>query len=114
MAAYLRAPYYVEDRFGVTIAVALVLRIEGRLPHKIDVERWVHEIDALIVPLFDADPETPVGIAIRVSERDGKRIAEDLILDAAVACPTYFERARDEREIRTIAHFDAPRGRVTN
>jgi hypothetical protein len=115
MAPSIRAAQVLEvDQYGFTIAVALLLRIEGQIPQLIDVERWVKEIDAAIIPLLGADANTPVGVAIRVSERSGKRIAEDLVLTAAVACPAQFERSRDERPTRTIANFDAPRGGITN
>jgi hypothetical protein len=103
-----------EEQFGLTIAVALLLRIEGRMPHRVDVERWARDLEAAIAPIFDVDAETPVGIALRVSERTSKGIAQDLILDAAVACPTYFERAQAERPTRTIAQYETKRSRVTN
>lgn len=105
-----RTPVYEEDRCGVTIAVAVLLRIEGPRPAPIDIERWVREIDATLLPLFGADSGTSVGITIRASERSGARVAEDLILNAAVACPTYFRRSQDERPTCTVAHFGAPPG----
>ncbi len=109
------APYREEDRTGVTIAVAVLLRIDGgRMPFAIDVEKWVQEIDAALIPVFSADETTPMGVAIRVSERDGKQIPANLILDAAVACPAHFERSQDETPARTVAHFDTPRGGITN
>jgi hypothetical protein len=118
MGAFRKAPVYEEhrqDRFGVTIAVAILVRLEGEsIPHKLEVERWVHEIDASIVQIFGADEHTPVGIAIRATERSGKIVAANLILDAAVSCPAQFERSQDERPTRTIADFDTPRGGITN
>jgi hypothetical protein len=113
-ASFRRAPVYEEDRCGVTIAVAVLLRIEGPRPGPIDIGRWVHEIDATLLPLLGAKAETCVGITIRASERSGARVAEDLILNAAVACPTYFKRAQDETPTRTVAHFARPQGGVTN
>ena len=108
------APYYVEDQSGVTIAVAVLVRIQCPTPAASDVERWVKEIDAAIQPVFHVEADTPVGIAIRVTERSGKRIAEDLILDAAVDCPAFFRRAEEEKPTRTVAHVDKPQGGITN
>jgi len=96
----------------VTVAVAILLRIEGPIPHRIEVERWVREIDVAIGPMLGAGESSPVGITIRFTERNDKRIAANLILDAAVACPSYFERSEVER--RTVAHFDAPPGAIAN
>ena len=112
--SYIRAPYHQEDGSGVTIAVAIVLRVPGSIRSTIDVERWVHEIDKRIRRVFGADENTPVGIAIRASERTDKQTTANLILDAAVDCAAHFERSRDERPTRTIADFDTPRGGVTN
>ena len=109
-----RALYYAEDRTGVTIAVAVLVKIQGPTPTPSDVERWVKEIDAAIQPLFHVDADTPVGIGIRVTERSGKRIAENLILDAAVDCPASFRRAEAEKPTRTVAHFGKPQGDITN
>jgi hypothetical protein len=78
------------------------------------VERCVQQIDATLLPLLGADENTPVGITIRFSERSGKRIAENLILDAAVDCPRHLERAKDEKPPRTVAHFTAPPGDIIN
>ena len=114
MAGIYRAGYHVEDRTGVTIAVAVLLRIEGPMPSRLDIERWVEELDAAIQPIFHVETETPVGITIRVTERSGKRLEEYLILDAAVACPTYFRRAEEETPARTVAHLDRPRGGIVN
>jgi hypothetical protein len=108
------APYHQKDGFGVTIAVAIVLRLDGRIPPKIDVERWVQEIDNVILPLFGADENTPVGIAIRATERTDKQATANLILDAAVDCPAQFERSQDERPTCTIANYDTPGGGITN
>lgn len=113
--AFIAAPYHQEeDGSGVTIAVAIVLRLHGPIPSKIDVESWVQEIDKRILPVFGADENTPVGIAIRATERTDKQATANLILDAAVDCSAHFERSRDERPTRTIADFDTPRGGVTN
>jgi hypothetical protein len=57
---------------------------------------------------------TPVGVAIRASERTDKQATANLILDAAVDCSAHFERSRDERPTRTIADFDTSSGGVTN
>jgi len=112
--AFTTAPYREEDGSGVTIAVAIVLRLPGPVRSAIDVERWVHEIDRRIRRVFGADEDTPVGMAIRATERTDKQTASNLILDAAVDCSTNFERARGERPTRTIADFDMPRGGITN
>lgn len=42
-----------KDEFGVTIAVAIVLRLHGPIPPKIDAERWVQEIDSTILLAVD-------------------------------------------------------------
>ncbi|MBI2358755.1 MAG: hypothetical protein HYV04_07580 [Deltaproteobacteria bacterium] len=104
------------DRWeGVTVAVAVLVRLEDfRMPGKIDVERWVQQIDDKILPVFGADETAPVVIAIRATERSGKQIAANLILDAAVDCPAQFERSKEERPRRTIADYDAPRGDISN
>src|SRR6478672_2472189 len=114
MAGAYRAAYHVEDRTGVTIAVAVLLRIQGPMPSRLDMERWVEELDAAIQPIFHVETETPVGITVRVTERSGKRLAEDLVLDAAVDCPTYFRRAEEECPTRTVAHLDKPSGGIVN
>ncbi len=74
----------------------------------------VPEIDAAIAPMLGADADTPIGITIRVTESSGKRIAGDLILDAAVDCPAYFRRAEEETPTRTVAHLDKPPGGIIN
>jgi len=108
------APYHQKDGFGVTIAVALVLRLTGPIPPKIDVERWVQKIDDRILEVFGADANTPVGIAIRATERTDRQATANLILDAAVGCPAQFERSQDERPTRTLANYETPRGGITN
>jgi hypothetical protein len=105
------APYHVQDRFGVTIAVAVLLRIDGSI-RAIDIERLAHDLETTLVPLLGADEETPMGIAIRASEQRG--IAENLILDAAVACPSQFEHSQGDRPTRTVIHFGRPQGGITN
>ena len=107
-----RAPHRKEDQIGVTIAVAVLVRIQGPTPDAIEVERWFHEIDATLGPILGADADSPVGIAIRSSERNGKEIAADLILNAALACPKYFARAQEEKPTRTVANFYEPPGGV--
>jgi hypothetical protein len=64
--------------------------------------------------VFGADERTPVGIAIRATERTDKQATANLILDAAVDCPAQFERSQDQRPVQTIAEFDTPRGGITN
>ena len=49
------APGYEEDESGVTIALALLLRVEGALRDVVHVERWVHEIEATLLPLLGAE-----------------------------------------------------------
>jgi hypothetical protein len=88
--------------------------LDGPIPSTIDVERWVQEIDRRILPVFSTDENTPVGIAIRATERTDKRTSANLLLDAAVDCPAQFERSQDERPVRTIADFDIPRGGIRN
>lgn len=108
------APQHQAEGFGLTIAVAIVLRLHGPIPPKIEVDHWVHELEKNIVPVFGIDENTPVGIAVRATERTDKQATASLILDAAVACPAQFERSKEERPIRTIADFDAPKGSITN
>jgi hypothetical protein len=110
----IHAPYVVEDRSGITVAVAIVFRIDGPTPTKTDVEQWVRQLDAALPDLFGTDACSPVGVAIRVTERRGRGVEENLILDAAVDCPRHFKRAEDEQPTRTVVHFDAPPGNVTN
>ena len=113
--SYIVAPYHQEEGSGVTIAIAIVLRLQGPIPSRIDdVEPWIHEIDKRILPVFGADENTPIGIAIRATDRTDKQSTANLILDAAVDCSAHFEGSRDERPTRTIADFDAPRGGITN
>ncbi len=112
MASFQRAAYHDEDQSGLTVAVALLVRVEGSIVDRFDVDRWVRALDATIRPMLGADANSPVGIAIRVTERSGKQVAENLVLDAAVACPTYFKRSQDEA--RTVAHYAMPRGGITN
>ncbi|MBI3049073.1 MAG: hypothetical protein HYY76_12270 [Acidobacteria bacterium] len=115
MARFGGAHVWEVDRWeGVTVAVAMLVRLQVRMPGKIDVERRVQEIDDKILEVFGADETAPVGIAIRATERSGKQIAANLILDAAVDCPAQFERSKEERPRRTIADFDTPRGGITN
>jgi hypothetical protein len=108
------APYRVEDRAGVTVAIAMLVTIPGPMPTDIDIERWVKRIDKAILRTVEADATSAVGVTIRVTERAGKRIADSLILDAAVDCPTRFRRAQEERPTRTVAHVRKPQGDVTN
>src|SRR5258705_4226658 len=96
------APYHQKDGFGVTIAVAIVLRLDGPIPPEIDIKGWVQGIDDKILEVFGADENSPVGVAIRATERTDKRATANLILDAAVDCPAQFERSQDERPTRTI------------
>jgi hypothetical protein len=104
------APYHQKDGFAITIAVALLIRIDGRTPFAIEIERWVQEIDDRILEVFGADENTPVGVAIRATERTDRQATANLILDAAVGCPAQFERSQDERPTCTIANFDTPSG----
>jgi hypothetical protein len=99
-----KASYYVDDnRSGVTIAVAVLVRIERQAPSQHDVERWIKAISAAMAPIFGVETAVPAGITIRVTEQDGKGIAKDLILDAAADCPAYFRRAEGETSTRAIA-----------
>jgi hypothetical protein len=99
----LAAPDVHEDRSGgVTIAVAMLLRIQRETPTERDVEQWVQKIDAAMAPVFGADANSPVGITIRVAGKSGQRITEDLILGAAEDCATYVRRARQEEPTRTV------------
>jgi hypothetical protein len=67
MAAIFRnAPVLEHDHYGVTIAVAVLLRVQGPTTDAHDIERWVHEIDAVLLPLLGADANTPVEL---LSER---------------------------------------------
>jgi hypothetical protein len=113
--AYFRiAPVHEPASEGVTIAVAMLIHLTGRaVPAKIDVDRWVQEIDDKILRVFNAEA-APVGIAIRATERAGKRIADSLILDAAIACPAQLERSQAERPVRTVAEFGTPKGDIAN
>jgi hypothetical protein len=99
----LAAPYVQEDRSaGVTVAVAMLLRIQRERPTERDVEQWVKKIDAALAPVFGVDADTPVGITIRVTGKCGQRITEDLIFGAAEDCATYLRRAREEEPTRTV------------
>ncbi len=99
----LAAPDVHEDRSGgVTIAVAMLLRIQRETPTERDVEQWVQKIDAAMAPVFGADANSPVGITIRVAGKSGQRITEDLILGAAEDCATYVRRARGAEPTRTV------------
>lgn len=71
-------------------------------------------IETMLLPLPGVDATSPVGVAIWVSERADNRIAQDLILNAAVAWPTYFKRAQHERPTRTVVHVAAPSGKIAN
>jgi hypothetical protein len=98
-----KASYYVDNRSGVTIAVAVLVRIERQAPNQHDVERWIKAIAAAMAPIFGVEAGVPAGITIRVTEQDGKGIAKDLILDAAADCPAYFRRAEGETSTRAVA-----------
>lgn len=108
------ALYHQEGRSGVTVAVAILLRLKGPMRDAVDVDRWTHEIDATLLPLLGANVASPMGIAISASERTARGIAEQLILDAAVACPARFGESQDARPVCTVADFSAPSGGITN
>lgn len=112
MAYGVIAPYYQEDPAGVTIAVAVLVRLEGPMVHESEIERWVHELDAALLLIFGGDENTPIGITIRATERTGKGIAEALMLNAAVACPAQLQRSTEEEPRRTIATFAKPEGGI--
>jgi hypothetical protein len=95
--------YDVEDR-PVTVAVAVLVRIQRPSPTQLDVEQWIKAIGAAMAPIFGVDAGMPAGITIRVTEQDGKGIAKDLILDAAADCPAYFRRAEGKTSTRLVAH----------
>jgi len=114
MGIHAPAPYVVEDRSGTTVAVAILFRVEGPEPTKTDVEHWTRQLDAALPDLFGTDEKSPVGVVIRVTERRGRGVEENLILDAAVDCPRHFKRAEDEQPTRTVVHFDTPQGGVSN
>jgi hypothetical protein len=99
-----KAPSVVEHRPGVTIAVAVLVRIQRPSPTQLDVEHWIKAIGAAMAPIFGVDAGMPAGITIRVTEQDGKGIAKDLILDAAADCPAYFRRAEGKTSTRAVAH----------
>jgi len=109
----LYAPQRQDDEAGVTIAIAIVLRVRS-LPSTIQVERWIDQIDEAVLPVFDADETTPMGVAIRATERTDKQTTASLVLDSAVDCARHFERSKDERPVRTIAEFAVKAGRVAN
>jgi hypothetical protein len=96
-----KAPSDVEHR--VTIAVAVLVRIQRPSPTQRDVEQWIKAIGAAMAPIFGVDAGMPAGITIRVTEQDGKGIAKDLILDAAADCPAYFRRAEGKTPKRAVA-----------
>src|SRR4029077_6405764 len=98
----LAVPYVQEDRSGgVTIAVAMLIRIQRERPTEGDVEQWVKKIDAAMAPVFGVDANTPMGITVRVAGKSGQRITEDLIFGAAEDCATCVLRAREEKP-RTV------------
>jgi hypothetical protein len=97
------ARYYVDNR-PVTIAVAVLVRIERQAPTQLDVEHWIKAIGTAMAPILGVEAGMPAGITIRVTEQDGKGIAKDLILDAAAECPAYFRRAAAETPTRAVAH----------
>jgi hypothetical protein len=103
MMPRLAARYVHEDRSGgVTIAVSMLLRIQGQTPTERDVEQWVQKLDATMAAVFGVDANTPMGITVRVAGTSGQRITEDLILGAAEDCATYVRRARQEEPTRTV------------
>src|SRR5262249_54949675 len=109
MASSLRVvPVVEEAQLGVTIAIAILLRIEGGWLGLTDVEQWKHDIEATLLPLLGANGTTPAGVAIRTSDRDRAGVAEALILNAAVDCQIYFTRARQEEPTCTVVHTAAP------
>jgi hypothetical protein len=99
-----KTPDDVEHRPGVTVAVAVLVRIQQPSPTQLDVEQWIKAIGAAMAPIFGVDAGMPAGITIRVTEQDGKGIAKDLILDAAADCPAYFRRAEGNTSTRAATH----------
>jgi hypothetical protein len=114
MAYTTRAPYYAEDKASVTVGVAVLLKLEGEAFSRPDMKQLIRELDVAIRAVVGADDKTPIGIALRITERSGDNVAANLILDAAVDCPSYFKRAQAENPTRTVAHIDKPRGDITN
>ena len=111
---FVTVPYREESRTALTVAVAVLVRLDAHTPTTTDVEAWVRQIDDALIRLFNGDETTPIGVAISASMRDEKQVPANLVLHAALACPDHFERSQRERPIRTVAEFDAPSGNITN
>jgi hypothetical protein len=111
---FVTVPYWEESRTVLTVAVAVLVRLDAQTPTTTDVEAWVRQIDEAMIRVFNGDETTPIGVAIRASTRDEKRVPANLILHAALACPDHFERSQRERPVRTVAEFDVPPGDITN
>jgi hypothetical protein len=104
-----RAPYYIEDRSGTTVAVAVLVRID-RPMHHIDIQKIARDLDAAVVSSVGADENTAIGVVVRVSDRGGKKITGNLVLDAAVACPAEFERSQNARPRRSVIRCSKSKG----
>jgi hypothetical protein len=107
-------PYHQESRIALTVAIAVLVRLDPDMPDTTDVEEWVRQIDDAIIRVFNGDAKTPIGVAISASLGDERQIPAHLVLHAALACPDHFERSQRQRPVRTVAEFDVPRGGITN